>query len=395
MEGREFYRLFCSDRKNALNYLLTLSQEDKIRLVNWKPKSEDNTILHQIARDGNEEGLDIVMSYIDARTINHMGDSTPLVLSLKYKNTRIAERLVECDKIDLDYMTKYYKTQNSALHYAALYCNHVIFEKIIALYIADKIKNAPATLYQTFREAFATARDSRCSLKKRREFIYRLVVTSKEKACDKVFNRLMESDVFTFIVRSGNIQFFNRIFPLIQEQVIIFNAEYLIDDIFAGSRHYNIRYSEVHPEIVRALFYFAMKGNDFKTKKIQLYLRYCITKSSKIHTVKQYVIEDMLILIAVSMIHHRDIVFPSSIIDLISNGKFDQECVDVIVASGYLRYVGNRPVYGNRDLITISYINSKYKNLTLFYIAEIRFRILEIVESFALAENSNKIFSKM
>ena len=102
MDGKEFYKLFCCDRKKAIDYLLSQDENTQKQLVNWKTH-DHQSVLHQIARDGDTTYLSTILNLVDEKILNTEYVYTPLMESIINDNASVSfvllkHPLVDCGK---------------------------------------------------------------------------------------------------------------------------------------------------------------------------------------------------------------------------------------------------------------------------------------------------------
>ena len=135
MYGKEFYGLFCSDRETAIDYLTSQDEITQKRLVNWETQ-DNQTILHQIAREGDLAYLHIILDLANDAVINSEKVLTPLMVSIINDNEAFSLELIKHPIVDLNKIHKTINSWYSAINYAASYCRYNIL-----VYLIEKVRD--------------------------------------------------------------------------------------------------------------------------------------------------------------------------------------------------------------------------------------------------------------
>jgi len=135
MDGKDFFRFFCCDRKAAVDYLLVQNVDTQKKLVNWTT-TDNQTIIHQIARDGDTSYLSLILNLANENIINSEKVLTPLMVSIINNNESFSLEMMKNPKVDLGKMYKGTNAWGSALNYAAIHCRYDIL-----VYLIEKVRN--------------------------------------------------------------------------------------------------------------------------------------------------------------------------------------------------------------------------------------------------------------
>jgi hypothetical protein len=130
MDGKEFYGLFCRERKAAIAYLTSQDEITQKMLVNWNTP-DNQSILHQIARDGDTTYLSLLINVV-RETLPDCGKVRALLMvSIINDNEAFSMELLKHPNVDLNNIHKQEHSWSSAIIYAALYCRRNILEHLI------------------------------------------------------------------------------------------------------------------------------------------------------------------------------------------------------------------------------------------------------------------------